>query len=125
MKTKLTLSIIGVLNILQSILYTLFAIPAVDMMFNVGEEAANVAVLFQYALSPAFLMIGLIFIFSRNFEVNNAKKLLLALLIAYVPLFFAFYTLASSPLTNIGLPDFALDIVVYVLALFTYLKPKQ
>ncbi len=125
MKTKLTLSIIGVLNIIQSILYTLFAIPAVDMMFNVGEEAANVAVLFQYALSPAFLMIGLIFIFSRNFEVNNAKKLLLALIIAYVPLFFAFYTLASSPLTNIGLPDFAVDILIYGLALFTYLKPKQ
>jgi len=125
MKTKLTLSIIGVLNIIQSILYTLFAIPAVDMMFNVGEEAANVAVLFQYALSPAFLMIGLIFIFSRNFEVNNAKKLLLALIIAYVPLFFAFYTLASSPLTNIGLPDFAVDFLIYGLALFTYLKPKQ
>ena len=125
MKTKLTLSIIGVLNIIQSILYTLFAIPAVDMMFNVGEEAANVAVLFQYALSPAFLMIGLIFIFSRNFEVNNAKKLLLALIIAYIPLFFSFYTLASSPLTNIGLPDFAVDILVYGLALFTYLKPKQ
>ena len=92
MKTKLTLSIIGVLNILQSILYTLFAIPAVDMMFNVGEEAANVAVLFQYALSPAFLMIGLIFIFSRNFEVNNAKKLLLpSMLYLSIFIIFSFY----------------------------------
>ena len=39
MKTKLTLTIIGIVMILQSILYPLFADMSVDMMFNVGQEA--------------------------------------------------------------------------------------
>ena len=39
MKTKLTLTIIGAFQVLQSILYTLLADSSIDMMFNVGEEA--------------------------------------------------------------------------------------
>ena len=124
MKTKLTLTILGIINILQAIAYTAAAEPAVEMMFNVGEEAASLAVLFQYAITPAFLMIGLMQLFSRNLELVAAKRILLAVIIAYVPLFFAFYTLANSPLTNMGIGDFAIDIVMFSLAVFTYLKPK-
>ena len=124
MKTKLTLTIIGVIQVLQSILYAAFAQPSVDMMFNVGVEAGQLAVMFQYALTPAFLMIGLMLLFSRNLAVEDAKKLLLAFIIAYIPLFGVFYYMASSPLTNMGLPDFAIDFVMFGLAVFTYLKPK-
>tara|TARA_B100000900_G_C19950872_1_gene461620 strand:+ start:19 stop:396 length:378 start_codon:yes stop_codon:yes gene_type:complete len=124
MKTKLTLTIIGAFQVLQSILYTLFADSSIDMMFNVGEEAGQLAVMFQYAITPAFLMIGLMFLFSRNLAVEDAKKLLLALIIAYLPLFGSFYYMASSPLTQMGLPDFAIDFVMFGLAVFTYLKPK-
>lgn len=124
MKTKLTLTILGIINILQAIAYTAAAEPAVEMMFNVGEEAASLAVLFQYAITPAFLMIGLMQLFSRNLELVAAKRILLAVIIAYIPLFFAFYTLANSPLTNMGIGDFAIDIVMFSLAVFTYLKPK-
>ena len=124
MKTKLTLTIIGVIQVLQSILYAAFAQPSVDMMFNVGAEAGQLAVMFQYALTPAFLMIGLMLLFSRNLAVEDAKKLLLAIIIAYIPLFCAFYYMASSPLTNMGLADFAIDFVMFGLAVFTYLKPK-
>ena len=74
MKTKLTLTILGIINILQAIAYTAAAEPAVEMMFNVGEEAASLAVLFQYAITPAFLMIGLMQLFSRNLELAAAKK---------------------------------------------------
>lgn len=125
MKTKLTLTILGVINILQAIAYTAAAEPAVEMMFNVGEEAASLAVLFQYAITPAFLMIGLMQLFSRNLELAAAKRILLAVIIAYIPLFFAFYTMANSPLTNMGIGDFAIDIVMFSLAVFTYLKPKE
>lgn len=124
MKTKLTLTILGIINILQAIAYTAAAEPAVEMMFNVGEEAASLAVLFQYAITPAFLMIGLMQLFSRNLELAAAKRILLAVIIAYIPLFFAFYTMANSPLTNMGIGDFAIDIVMFSLAVFTYLKPK-
>ena len=125
MKTKLTLTIIGVIQLLQSILYAAFAQPSIDMMFNVGEEAGQLAVMFQYALTPAFLMIGLMLLFSRNLAVKDAKKLLLAVIIAYIPLFGAFYYMASSPLTNMGLPDFAIDFVMFGLAVYTFLKPKE
>ena len=124
MKTKLTLTIIGAFQVLQSILYSLLADSSIDMMFNVGEEAGQLAVMFQYAITPAFLMIGLMFLFSRNLAVEDAKKLLLAFIIAYLPLFGSFYYMASSPLTQMGLPDFAIDFVMFGLAIFTYLKPK-
>ena len=65
MKTKLTLSIIGIINILQALGYTIFAETASSIMFNTGEEAQQLAILFQYAVTPAFLMIGLMQFLSR------------------------------------------------------------
>ena len=124
MKTKLTLTIIGVIQLLQSVLYAGFAESSVDMMFNIGAEARQLAIMFQYALTPAFFMIGLMLLFSRNLAVEDAKKLLLAIIIAYIPLFGAFYYMASSQITNMGLADFAIDFVMFGLAIFTYLKPK-
>ena len=125
MKTKLTLTIIGIIMILQSILYPLFADMSVDMMFNVGEEAKKVLILFQYAISPIFFMIGLILFLLRDVDKKHAKNILLAFLIAYVPAFIGFYNLASSPLTNAGIVDFTPDIIMVALALFTYIKPKD
>jgi hypothetical protein len=94
-------------------------------MFNIGEEATQLALMFQYAISPAFLMIGLMLLFSRNTGVENAKKLLLAIIIAYIPLFIAFYCMSVSPMTNMGIGDFAVDIVMFGLAVYTYFKPKN
>ena len=125
MKTKLTLSIVGIVNIIQSIGYALFAKTASEIMFNTGKEAKEVAILFQYAITPAFLIVGLILFLSRKLPVKSAKNLLLALLIGYIPLFFAFYIIKSSPLTNIGIQDFAIDIVIFGLVLFTYINPKS
>ena len=124
MKTKITLTIIGVFNVLQATLYAAFASSSVDMMFNVGEEAQSLAVLFQYAITPAFFMIGLIFLFLRDLELEQSKKLLLSMIIAYIPLFCAFYYISSSPLTNMGVQDFAIDIVMFMLAVFTYFKGR-
>ena len=110
--------------VLQAILYSAFASSSIDMMFNVGEEAATLAVLFQYSITPAFLMIGLMLLFLRDIALEYAKKLLLAVIIAYIPLFLSFYMMANSPLTQMGISDFAIDIVMFGLAVFTYLKPK-
>ena len=74
MKTKLTLSIIGIINILQALGYTIFAETASSMMFNTGDEAQQLAVLFQYAITPAFLMIGLMQFLSRNLSSSRRKK---------------------------------------------------
>ena len=125
MKTKITLTISGTLQVLQAILYSAFAKPAIEMMFNIGEEAKQLALMFQYAISPAFLMIGLMLLFSRNTGIENAKKLLLAIIIAYIPLFIAFYCMSVSPMTNMGIGDFALDIIMFGLAVYTYFKPKN
>ena len=124
MKTKITLTIIGTIMVLQSLLYAVFAKSSINVMFKVGEEAGQLATLFQYSITPAFLMIGLMLIFSRNLGIEDAKKLLLAIIIAYIPLFVSFYMMASSPLTQMGLPDFAIDFVMFGLAVFTYLKLK-
>ncbi|MAZ42076.1 MAG: hypothetical protein CMB93_04765 [Flammeovirgaceae bacterium] len=125
MKTKLTLTIIGIIMILQSIIYPLLADMSVDMMFNVGEEAKKVLILFQYAISSIFFMVGLILLFLRDVEKKYAKRILLAFLIAYIPGFIGFYHLATSPLTNAGIADFTPDIIMVALALFTYIKPKD
>ncbi|MDB4742771.1 hypothetical protein OAF88_05450 [Cyclobacteriaceae bacterium] len=111
--------------ILQSILYPLLADMSIDMMFNVGEEAKKVLILFQYAISSIFFMIGLILLFLRDVEKKYAKRILLAFLIAYIPGFIGFYNLATSPLTNAGIADFTPDIIMVALALFTYIKPKD
>jgi|TARA_B110000285_G_scaffold47856_1_gene54072 hypothetical protein len=124
MKTKLTFTIIGIIMIIQSIVYPLFSDTALDIMFNVGSEAKTVLTLFQIAVSPMFFMVGLMFLLSRNTDLKTAKNLLLAFLIAYVPTYIGFYNLASSPLTNVGIPDFIPDFIMCGLALFTYLKPK-
>ena len=43
---------------------------------------------------------------SRNLSVPDAKNILLAVIIAYLPLFFMLFdTMMNSPLTNMGIQD--------------------
>ena len=125
MKTKLSLTIIGVIMILQSIAYPLFSETFIEMMFNVGDEAKEVLNLFQIAVAPTFLMIGLLMLMARSAELKTAKNILLAFIIGYIPAFLGFYYLASSPMTNAGITDFIPDILMFGLAIFTYIKPKS
>ena len=41
MKPKITLTIIGTLQVLQAILYSAFAKPAIEMMFNIERSLHN------------------------------------------------------------------------------------
>ena len=125
MKTKLSLTIIGVIMILQSIAYPLFSETLTDMMFNVGDDAKEALELFQIAVAPMFFMVGLLMLLTRSTDLKTAKNILLAFIIAYVPAFIGFYNLASSPLTNAGITDFIPDILMFGIAIFTYIKPKS
>jgi hypothetical protein len=125
MKTKLSLTIIGVIMILQAIAYPLFSETLTDMMFNVGDDAKEALELFQIAVAPMFFMVGLLMLLTRSTDIKTAKNILLAFIIAYVPAFIGFYNLASSPLTNAGITDFIPDILMFGIAIFTYIKPKS
>ena len=124
MKTKITLSLVGGLNILQAIAYSVFASSAVPMMFNVGEEATQLAMLFQYAITPAFFMIGLLLLMSRNFEVGAAKKFYWLSLLAISPFLCVILFHDPIELTNMGIQDFAIDVIMFGLVVFTYIKPR-
>ena len=125
MKTKLSLIIIGVIMILQAIAYPLFSETLTDMMFNVGDDAKEALELFQIAVAPMFFMVGLLMLLTRSTDIKTAKNILLAFIIAYIPAFIGFYNLASSPLTNAGITDFIPDILMFGIAIFTYIKPKK
>jgi uncharacterized membrane protein len=125
MKTKLSLTIIGVIMILQAIAYPLFSETLTDMMFNVGDDAKEALELFQIAVAPMFFMVGLLMLQTRSTDIKTAKNILLAFIIAYIPAFIGFYNLASSPLANAGITDFIPDILMFGIAIFTYIKPKK
>ena len=111
--------------ILQSIAYPVFSETLIEMMFNVGDEAKEVLNLFQIAVAPTFFMIGLLMLMARSAELKTAKNILLAFIIGYIPAFLGFYNLVSSPMTNAGVTDFIPDILMFGLAIFTYIKPKS
>ena len=125
MKTKLSLTIIVVIMILQAIAYPLFSETLTDMMFNGGDDAKEALELFQIAVAPMFFMVGLLMLLTRSTDIKTAKNILLAFIIAYIPAFIGFYNLASSPLTNAGITDFIPDILMFGIAIFTYIKPKK
>mgnify|MGYP006100433763 CR=1 FL=1 len=125
MKPKLTLTIIGIAQVLQGIAIFIFAESVVETFLNVGDEGMRVGVLMHYGLAPAFLMIGLMLLFARDFAIESQKKLLLALIIGYLPLFAVFYHFSSVDFLNFTIEGIIPDIVLFGLALFTYLKPKE
>tara|TARA_B100000941_G_scaffold251641_1_gene198418 strand:- start:185 stop:562 length:378 start_codon:yes stop_codon:yes gene_type:complete len=125
MKPKITLLIIGSLMVVQSLAFMFFADSLIEGVLNSGEEAIRVGVLLHNAFAPAFLMIGLMLIFARDFGIESQRKVLLAMIIGYIPLFIVFYNFSSLEIMNISIPAMVPDFLMFSLALFTYLKPKS
>jgi len=125
MKPKIALLIIGSLMILQSIAFLFFADSLIEDVLNVGEEGMRVGVLLHNAIAPAFLMIGLILIFSRDFEFESQRKVLLSMIIGYIPLFIVFYNFSSLEIMNVSITTMVPDFLIFTLALFTYFNPKS
>ena len=126
MKTKISLTIVGVYNILMSLVMAFAIKDMIPMILNTEiQEAARMVEIMHYGLFPATLIIGLICILCRNESLETAKKILLAYIIGTTVLMFVFFTIFSNePLMNFGVDMIIPDIVVYLIAIFGYLKAK-
>ena len=126
MKTKISLSIIGVFNILMSLIMA-FAIKSIapTMLNSNSQETIRMVEVMHYGLFPAILIVGLICLLCRNAQLEIAKKILLSYLIGTSILMYMFFVVfANEPLMNFRISMVIPDIVVYLLAIFGYFKAK-
>lgn len=126
MKTKISLSIVGVFNILMSLIMA-FAIKSIapTMLNSDSQETIRMVEVMHYGLFPAILIVGLICLLCRNAPLEIAKKILLSYLIGTSILMYMFFVVfANEPLMNFGISMVIPDIVVYLLAIFGYFKAK-
>ena len=126
MKTKVTLSIIGVFNVIMSLIMA-FAITDMssEMLNTKSEEAIRMLEVMHYGLFPAILVIGLICILCRNTNLETAKKILISYIIGTTILMLMFFTVFSSePLMNFNVSMVIPDIIVYLISIFGFIKAK-
>ena len=126
MKTKISLSIVGVFNILMSLVMA-FAIKSIapTMLNSDSQETIRMVEVMHYGLFPAILIVGLICLLCRNAPLEIAKKILLSYLIGTSILMYMFFVVfANEPLMNFGISMVIPDIVVYLVAIFGYFKAK-
>ena len=126
MKTKNSLTIIGVFNILMSLVMAFGIKDMIPTMLNTDiQEVARMVEVRHYGLFPAVFIIGLICILCRNESVETAKKILLAYIIGTSILMIMFFTVfANEPLMNFSIEMVIPDIIIYVGAIFGYFKAK-
>ena len=126
MKTKISLSIVGVFNILMSLIMA-FAIKSMapTMLNSNSQETIRMVEVMHYGLFPAILIVGLICLLCRNASLEIAKKILLSYLIGTSILMYMFFVVfANEPLMNFGISMVIPDILVYLVAIFGYFKAK-
>tara|TARA_B000000609_G_C24115172_1_gene316310 strand:- start:321 stop:701 length:381 start_codon:yes stop_codon:yes gene_type:complete len=126
MKTKISLSIIGIFNILMSLVMA-FAIKDIipTMLTTQSQEAFRMVEIMHYGLFPAILIIGLICLFSRNTSLDTAKKILLSYIIGTSILMFVFFTIfINEPLMNFSIDMVIPDIIVYLISIIGFVKAK-
>ena len=125
MKPIIPLYAIGVYTILQSIVIFFAVDIIVPQIFNTTPEGIEIALLMHYGMAPAFLMIGLVALFSTKFEISSQRQILLAFIIGYIALFVVFNYFMGLEVMNAGIETLALDIICFILALVAYFKPKE
>ena len=126
MKTKISLSIIGIFNIIMSLVMAFAIKDMIPTMLNTEvKEAARMVEVMHYGLFPAVLMIGLICFLCRNAALETAKKILLSYVIGTTVLMFMFFMVfANEPLMNFGVEMVIPDITVYLVSIVGFLKAK-
>ena len=87
---------------LQAISFLLFIESIVPYVFNTTPEGLEIAVLMHYAIAPLFLMMGLVAFFATTFELESKRKVILAVIIGYVPLFIVFNYFMGLEVMNAG-----------------------
>ena len=126
MKTKNSLTIIGVFNILMSLVMAFGIKDMTPTMLNTDiQEVARMVEVMHYGLFPAIFTIGLICVLCRNESVEIAKKILLGYIIGTSILMIMFFSVfANEPLMNFGVEMVIPDIIIYIGAIFGYFKAK-
>ena len=124
MKTKITLSILGLYNTLMGLIMIFFAAAiGKEIVLSENTDALKMGELFHYGLSPALVMIGLMLFLSRDCDLKTAKQLLLAYIIGSIVLMYVvFGILANEPIMNFSFESALPDIVMFGLAIFGFLK---
>jgi len=126
MKTKVSLSILGVYNALMGIIILIFASAFSSQVVNSDNaDVVRMGELFHYGLSPALLIIGLMLLLTRNCSIEIAKKLLLGYIIGTLVLMYIFFgIMASETLMNFSIESAVPDIIMLILSIFGYVKAK-
>ena len=126
MKTKVSLSILGVYNTLMGIIILIFASAfSSQVVDSDNADVIRMGELFHYGLSPALLIIGLMLLLSRNCSIETAKKLLLGYIIGTLVLMYIFFgIMANESLMNFRIENAAPDIAMLILSIFGYVKAK-
>jgi hypothetical protein len=126
MKTKISLSIIGIFNILMSLVMAFGIKNMIPAMLNTEvKEAIRMTEIMHYGLFPAILVIGLICFMCRNTNLETAKKILLSYIIGTSILMYVFFTVfTNEPLMNFSFTLVIPDIIVYIIAIIGFVKAK-
>ena len=115
----------GGICILQAISFLLFIESIVPYVFNTTPEGLEIAVLMHYAIAPLFLMMGLVAFFATTFELESKRKVILAVIIGYVPLFLVFNYFMGLEVMNAGVETYILDIICFFLGLIAYFSSSK
>ena len=126
MKTKISLSVIGIFNIVMSLVMAFAIKDMVPSMLNTEAlEVARMVEVMHYGLFPAILIIGLICVLCRNAALETAKKILLSYIIGTSILMYMFFIVfANEPLMNFGVDMVIPDIIVYLVSIIGFIKAK-
>lgn len=126
MRTKVSLSVIGIFNVLMALVMA-FAIKdmAPAMLNTEAPEAIRMVEVMHYGLFPAILIIGLICFLCRNAPLETAKKILLSYIIGTTVLMFVFFTaFTNETLMNFSFEMVVPDIIVYLISVVGFVKAK-
>ena len=115
----------GGICILQAISFLLFIESIVPYVFNTTPEGLEIAVLMHYAIAPLFLMMGLVAFFATTFELESKRKVILAVIIGYVPFFLVFNYFMGLEVMNAGVETYILDIICFFLSLTAYFSSSK
>ena len=110
---------------LQAISFLLFIENLVPQFFNTTPEGLEIAVLMHYGMAPLFLMLGLVAFFATTFELESKRKVILAIIIGYVPLFVVFNYFMGNEVMNAGVGTFVPDIICFLLGITAYLSSSK
>ena len=126
MKTKLSLSILGVYNTLMGVIMMFFASAlGNEIVLSENTDVIRMGELFHYGLSPALLIIGLMLFLSRNCSIETAKNLLMSYIIGTIVLMYVFFgIMTDESLMNFSIESAMPDVLMLALSIFGYLKAK-